>query len=541
MIFTTEEALLSELQTGIVDAGLEDKSMILLFLEQAFVIPVSRYLIKHFHPSNFIITVLGNPNQLDPKDMNIVFDCIDAGSAQRNIDFYFSKLRHEISQKNKISFLQYEVTEFYEIGKSLSSQKDTMKLFEMIIRSSMNLTSSDAGTLYLVVDKDTGLWSSVQNNCYENKLLKFVIAKNFSMDLRLEASTSPITKKSIFGYTVITGKSLRIENAYDIDPNADYRHDSSYNASTGYITKSILSIPMIGHQNNILGVIQLINKKKSRDQRLDFSDPQVFNQIIPYDETDELLMNSIGGQAAVALENNLLYREMQNLLNIYKEQNETLTYLSRKVLKAHEEERNRIARDIHDGPAQSAANLALTLEICKKLLKYGKHEELIEQMNILSNNIRSTVKEIRSIIYNLKPTFLDNGLFKALDTHITVFSENTGIPASFSSSGDDSGLEYYISSTIYRIVQEGLSNIAKHAQAHKVEVDLQIKGQMLHLRISDDGKGFDPSQIKQKKPQLEGGFGLQGIEERVELVKGTMDIQSTPGKGTTIKISIPLG
>jgi len=340
MIFTTEEALLSELQTGIVDAGLEDKSMILLFLEQAFVIPVSRYLIKHFHPSNFIITVLGNPNQLDPKDMNIVFDCIDAGSAQRNIDFYFSKLRHEISQKNKISFLQYEVTEFYEIGKSLSSQKDTMKLFEMIIRSSMNLTSSDAGTLYLVVDKDTGLWSSVQNNCYENKLLKFVIAKNFSMDLRLEASTSPITKKSIFGYTVITGKSLRIENAYDIDPNADYRHDSSYNASTGYITKSILSIPMIGHQNNILGVIQLINKKKSRDQRLDFSDPQVFNQIIPYDETDELLMNSIGGQAAVALENNLLYREMQNLLNIYKEQNETLTYLSRKVLKAHEEERN---------------------------------------------------------------------------------------------------------------------------------------------------------------------------------------------------------
>lgn len=516
-------------------------SLLVLFVEFSFLSSMSDFLNKRLPPSNYILVIFNSGACPQLSSYKNVFELINTDSAEFYADFFISKLQEEISSRSKFLLLQFEVRKFYEIGKSLSSEKDTMKLFEMIIESSLNLTSSDAGTIYLVIDRKNGNWSSIRNNNFSDKQLKFVIARNSSMDIKLEASTSEIFKESISGYTVITGRPLRINDAYNLDPVLDYHHDRSYDQASGYVTKSMLCIPMKDHENNVMGVIQLINKKKYMQEKLDMANENSLKNIIPYDYEDELIMNSLAGQAAVALENNLLYRDMRSILESYKIQNSQLEFLSRKILRAHEEERKRIAREIHDGPAQSIVNLSLKLELCKKYLQIKNLEKLSDELISLSSSIKSVTKEIRTIIYDLKPSYLEDGLIKALENHFSIFSENTNINVAFSISGDDGKIEYYMTSTIYRIVQEAFTNIYKHAEATKVNVRLEIDENSLFLTIVDNGKGFDVSALEKKNNRrLESGFGLEGIKERLELISGNIAIKSWPGHGTQLTINVPL-
>jgi len=519
----------------------KEHQLYLLFIEYPFIDDMSKWLNEQAISSPYLIISFSNEKGLNMSAHPYVFELIHTDFTQNDFSFFIHKLNKEIANVNRISLLQFEVKEFYEIGKSLSSEKDTMKLFEMIINSSMKLTSSDAGTIYLVIDKQTGKWSTIKDDSYQDKLLKFVIAKNSSIPIQLETSTTPIMKESIFGHTIITGKSIRIDDAYHIHTKREFMHDKRYDRKAGYKTKSVLSIPMKDHENNVMGVIQLINKKKNRNEKIDYTDPRALNKIIPYDYTDELIMNSLAGQAAVALENNLLYRNMQELLENYKKQNDQLTFLSRKILKAHEEERRRIAREIHDGPAQATANFSLQVEICKKLLQKKDYQQVYQELDNFKKEIQSTVKEIRTIIYDLKPSYLEGGLINALKNRFEIFKEGTGIEITFDYYGDDSAVEYYMASTVFRIVQETLSNVYKHADAQHVKVSFILKENKMQLTIADDGKGFDITKLNQKKSsKLEGGFGIEGIRERVELVKGSISIQSSIGEGTKIDITIPL-
>jgi two-component system sensor histidine kinase DegS len=431
--------------------------------------------------------------------------------------------------------------EFYNIGKSLSSEKDTLKLFEKIIVSSLKLTSADAGTIYIVIDRKNNSWSHIKNGSARGKLLKFVIARNTSIKINLQDFTSPISQKSISGFTVISGKSLKINDAYKIGNAAEYSHDHSFDSSTGYKTKSILSIPMKNHDNDITGVIQLINKKKAWDTVINYQEENAADKILPFSDDDEIIMNSLAGQAAVALENSQLYRDMQDMLEIYKQQNSKLLYFSKNIMKAHEEERKRIAREIHDGPAQSAANLSFKLEICKRYLSDEKMDALTTELNNLGDSIHSTIGEIRTIIYDLKPSCLENGLISAVQRYIETFSGMSDINIDFTYSGEDSEIEYYITSNIYRIVQEALSNVKKHAEADSIRIDLEITNTRIILDIVDNGKGFVVEELKTRKfDKLKGGFGIEGIRERVELGGGSMTLQSAPGKGTALHIDIPV-
>ena len=443
--------------------------------------------------------------------------------------------------ENKILFYESQLRNFYEIGQALSSEKDTLKLLDLIINNSMDLTSSDAGTIYLIVEAETGNPSFIKGNLRQGKLLKFTITKNRSIPVSVSESLLSISPQSICGYTAITGKSLIIDDAYTIPAKEKYCHNKTFDLATGYVTKSILSVPMRTHEDKIMGVIQLINKKKIGIAKVDYSQKNHLDNIVSYDYRDELVITSLVGQAAVALENSLLYRDMENLLQSYKEQNEQLEVLNLNVLKAHEEERKRIAREIHDGPAQSLVSLSLEMEICKKYLQMGNYGKVAEYLRDLDENVKAATKEIRTVIYDLKPSYLEDGLLKALREHVNKFSGKTGIKVDFSVSGLDIDLEYYFASTIYRILQEALTNINKHANAGKVEIDIACNNKILSLVIKDDGKGFDPKLLKDNRhDRSEGGFGLEGMEERVQLLKGSMNIYSRPGAGSEIFLSIPL-
>lgn len=538
--FLEKESLIKSIEFLSQSQSYLDNNIFIVFAESQFEYDISKYLKENLDDLNYVLISFGNQRPDFLRNCSNIFDFIELSNTQTDEALFIYRLQAEIVRKSRMTALKLQIREFYEIGKLLSSERDIFKLFDMIISTSLKITSSDAVTLYLVADKDTGEWSSIENNDYSHKVLKFVISKNISVNTDFQSFSIPITKKSITGYTAIYGKPVRIDNAYNISPEMEYNHDNSFDKLTGYQTISILSVPMKDRNNNISGVIQLINKKKDLSF-VDYRDESWINKIIPFDHFDELTMNSVAGQAAVALENNLLYKNINQLLQRYVEQNEKLTALSGKILKAHEEERKRIAREIHDGPAQSAACLSLKIELCKKKLQEGSQDQLAQELDKLGDNARSTVQEIRTIIYDLKPSYLEDGLFSAVQNHIEVFVENTGLDIEFKTTGTDSKIEYYIISTIFRIIQEALTNISKHAKASKVYIFLNISETALKLDIRDNGQGFDTTSLKQsKREEINRGFGIEGMQERVALINGGIHIRSNLGTGTEIKIKVPL-
>lgn len=539
-LFFNKESLIKSIEFLSQNQSYLDNNMFIVFTETKFEYSISKYLKETLDDFNYVHISFGQKRSVPPSVWSNVSDYFELDDIQEKEALIFSRLESEIIRKNRMIAFKLQIREFYEIGKLLSSERDIFMLFDMIISTSLSITSSDAVTLYLVANKDTDEWSSLDNSDYSNKVMKFVISKNLSVKTDFHSFGIPITKKSITGYTAIHGKSLRIDDAYNISPEMEYNHDKSFDRLAEYKTISMLSVPMKDRNNNVAGVIQLINKKKDLSL-VDYRDENWINQIIPFDYFDELTMNSIAGQAAVALENNLLYKNINQLLQSYVAQNKKLTILSGKILKAHEEERRRIAREIHDGPAQSAACLALKVELCKKKLQEGCIDTFSQELDKLGDYVRSTSQEIRTIIYDLKPSYLDDGLFSAVQNHVKVCIESNGLNIEFQTSGNDSNLEYYIVSTLFRIVQESLTNINKHANASKVIISIDVSQNVIKLSIEDNGKGFDFTTFEQSKQVgVSRSFGIEGMKERVELINGIISINSIPYKGTIIKVEAPL-
>ncbi len=193
-----------------------------------------------------------------------------------------------------------EFQELRDIGIALASEKNLDKLLEMILQKSREITNSDAGSLYLVEKKGN------------ESFLHFKLTQNDSLDLKFDEFVMPISHKSISGFVALEKDTLNIPDAYNISESAEYSFNKAFDEKVGYRTCSILTVPLIDHKNEIIGVLQLINKKKSFDIKLkkisDFEE-----KVLPYPSQDERLLLSLGSQAAVSIENNILYQNIQNL------------------------------------------------------------------------------------------------------------------------------------------------------------------------------------------------------------------------------------
>ena len=211
-----------------------------------------------------------------------------------------------------------------------------------------------------------------------------------------------------------------------------------------------------------------------------------------------------------------------------------------KIIEAQEEERQKLARDIHDGPAQSMANILIKTEICEKFMDIEQKRSKEELQN-LRNIVRETLKDIRKIIYDLRPMSLDDlGLIPTLERYIHNFMKDTGIEVGFNVIGPVEKLESGIEIAIFRIVQESLSNISKHSQGTFAKVSIEYSTTRLNLSIIDNGIGFNIEKINKVGSTTSGGFGLMNIRERVELLDGKLQINSSPGEGTRLNLYIPL-
>jgi two-component system sensor histidine kinase DegS len=211
--------------------------------------------------------------------------------------------------------------------------------------------------------------------------------------------------------------------------------------------------------------------------------------------------------------------------------------LAAQIIKAQEEERRRVARDIHDGPAQTLANIVIQSEICEMLLERDLNDAK-KELNELKEIVRSSLQELRKIIFNLRPSSLDDlGLRAVTKRYCEEFQEETGIKTDFRVFGDKTRLNSDIEVTLFRVLQEILTNVKKHSEAKNCVVKLEFGDGKVNMVVTDDGVGFE--RHKKDGKHTERHFGIMTIKERIALVDGSFNIESTPGKGTKVFTTIP--
>ncbi|HLR65652.1 MAG TPA: sensor histidine kinase [Virgibacillus sp.] len=205
-----------------------------------------------------------------------------------------------------------------------------------------------------------------------------------------------------------------------------------------------------------------------------------------------------------------------------------------KIIEAQEDERKRISREIHDGPAQMLANILLRSEIVERSFKQGTMDKTLTEIKSVRRMIRSSLYEVRRIIYDLRPMALDDlGLLPTIKKYVaTVASYHESIKIEFIPYGEEKRLPQEYEVALFRLIQESLQNAVKHAKATRIKVKLEIGKNNLTVIVSDNGIGFDPDSIKDKS------FGLIGMRERVEMLEGRLSITSSE-EGTKVFITVP--
>lgn len=222
-------------------------------------------------------------------------------------DYKNFNLINEVLNKCEKQDSNFEI--LTKIGISLSVIRDIDVLLDLILTKSREITNSDAGSIFLTVEEET---KDENGNIIKEKRLKFVHSQNFSFPIKSTSFTIPLTKSSIVGYVAITGMTLNIPDAHKIPHGADYSYSVETEKKMGVHNRSIITIPMKNHRGDIIGVIQLFNKKRNRDANI-YNLENFEKEVIPYDKEDEAIVTSLASQAAVSLENSLLYKEIKNI------------------------------------------------------------------------------------------------------------------------------------------------------------------------------------------------------------------------------------
>ncbi len=210
-----------------------------------------------------------------------------------------------------------------------------------------------------------------------------------------------------------------------------------------------------------------------------------------------------------------------------------------RIILAQEAERKRVAREIHDGPAQAMANVVLRAELCEKLLKANRIE-INDELHQLKLIVRESLQEIRRIIFNLRPMTLDDlGLVPTLRRFLEEIQFRDKIQIPLKVNGVEQRLETSYEVALFRLFQEGVNNALKHARATEIRAIINFLPGEITMEIIDNGIGFDPQVVLHEVSGKE-SFGLLSMKERLELLNGKLAIESAPDHGTTISASVPL-
>jgi two-component system sensor histidine kinase DegS len=208
------------------------------------------------------------------------------------------------------------------------------------------------------------------------------------------------------------------------------------------------------------------------------------------------------------------------------------------LIEAQEEERRKLSRKVHDGPAQALSNFILQAEIALRLLDVDEAKAR-EELKNLKTAASSTFAIVRDFIFELRPMMLDDlGLAPTVRRYIDAYKERSGVDTTLVMTGKERRLESHLEVLIFRAVQELLANVREHAQATQVKVAVDMDTHQVRVSVEDNGKGFDAEGASFASGQ---GRGLKTLRERLKMVGGTVEVNSAAGKGSRIGVAIPTG
>ena len=253
----------------------------------------------------------------------------------------------------------------------------------------------------------------------------------------------------------------------------------------------------------------------------------------------EVLKQEISQRQAVEESLRASERTSSGLLDKSRQMQEELRELSRQLLTAQEEERMKISRELHDVIAQTLIGINVRLEALKAAAA-SSDKVLRQKIATTQRLVEESVDIVHRFARELRPTVLDDlGLIPALKSSIKDFIANTGVQVSLKISAEIEQSSATIRTALYRVAQEALNNVARHAKSSLAEVTVRCLDGHVCMEITDNGQGFDVARTPDaKKPKR---LGLLGMRERIEMIGGTFSLESAPGKATTIRIEIPLG
>ncbi|MFN0159116.1 MAG: PAS domain S-box protein [Bacteroidota bacterium] len=386
-----------------------------------------------------------------------------------------------------------EISAMQRLSSGLSQSLDLAARLENAVDTVLDVTGFEAGCIYLMNEKGTELTLHFHRGIFSPEFISRV-------------QQWPVGK-GITGHVAATGIPTFIEDAIH-NPVVDRRLLSLESL------RSVASIPLTSKER-VLGVLNIFKRE-----------PFLFSP------GEQLMLQTLGKQIGISLENSHLYE-------MAREREQQIRQLSVDLVQVQEEERRRFARELHDGLSQLLTTLKINTELALK--NVGEDtvatERHLREVIALANEAQMEAKQIA---YDLRPAVLDDfGLKAAISLHATNFERRTQTGVDLHMPEADVRFDSLIETTIYRIVQELLTNVAKHSGASRVTIQMLVRGHVLALTVADNGRGFEVDQgfaPQTDQPR----YGLRNVRERVEFFGGVFRVESVLGHGTEFMIELPL-
>jgi PAS domain S-box-containing protein len=416
-----------------------------------------------------------------------IYPVFDAQGELARFAVFARDITEQIKTRQAIEQRSRELAALNEIGQAVISTLDLQEMLTLIAEHTNQLMGMAATSIVLREEADDGLYFAAASG----EGADAIVGQRLAID------------QGIAGWVIQHGKPVLIP-----DVSKDARWYGSLDAQTGFSTRSLLCVPLKSKERTI-GALEALNK------------PDGFTQ------ADLHLLSTLAAPVATAIENARLFKEVR----VGREQ---LQSLSRRLVEMQEAERAHVARELHDETGQALSGMLLSLSLLEQEADQPKAvKDRTSELLVLVDDM---LENLHRLAMNLRPATLDHlGLLPTLEQYVETFEEQYNIETQFEIVGLGSDrLPPEMETALYRIVQESLTNVARHAQATRVDVLVARRDDQVVTIVEDNGSGFDPESAMQTSR-----LGLLGMRERAEMLNGRLVIESVPGSGTTVLVEVP--
>ncbi|MEZ4729040.1 MAG: GAF domain-containing sensor histidine kinase [Caldilineaceae bacterium] len=379
----------------------------------------------------------------------------------------------------------------YQISQAITSTLDLKTVFHQTTELAASILQAQAATLFSIDTKQ--------------RELVFMVAKGAAA-LALEEKRIPITQ-GVVGWVATHGQPLIVNNT-----QKSKLFNSAVDSQTGFSTQNIVCVPLRIHDRTV-GVLEVLNKEGDEG----------------FTSGDAEWLTTMGQQIAIALENAQLYE------NLRQEQD--------RIIKAQEEVRNQLARELHDNTAQMLSLIIMNMDLARQLLEKGKIDKVSTELQRIEEYAKQANREVRTLLFELRPIILESrGLIPALHAYHRQLQASMDCNIHLDAPALGFEISMQGANIIFSIIQEAMNNIRKHARARNVWIRVSTNAEHLRFDIEDDGVGFDTDTVFGNYEERV-SFGLLNMRERAAMLSGYIEIQSPrthASKGTLITGFIPL-